>query len=72
MVGRYASAVRQYRAVRPAGSGDLNPVIPDDVFDGHVSADSLEVVADGADLGAVEVPVLDLGDLALADTDSLG
>src|SRR5690606_20250728 len=51
---------RQLRVGRSVRSGDLNPVVPDDVFDRHVSADSLEVVADGADLGAVEVPALDL------------
>ena len=41
-------------------SGDLDALVTDDVLDGHVAADRFEVAADSADLGVVQVTVLDL------------
>lgn len=42
------------------------------VLDGGLSADGLEVAADSVDRRVVEVAVLDLGDVSLADADALG
>lgn len=45
---------------------------PDDVLKRERATDGFQVSTDGSNFGVVKVSMLDLGDLALRDSDSLG
>jgi hypothetical protein len=53
------------------GSSNLHALVTYHVLDRQPPADCFEVIADRANLRAIEITALDLGDLALPDTDPL-